>query len=335
MDKSFSSQNNFDSILETMFINPSLSNGRNCADTISLNNTINSDDENLYYDTNCIYKQSQINEQNVVKKTLTPEEKKQRRLLKNRESAHKSRIRRKELLERTLNENKILKRQLHSIKLKLRISLCDKCKDKLLPTEEGTKPILSDEPSIIASHLNSVSKRSIVLFTTVTALFCMIMLPNIGLFSHLNSRNRFLNHSINRGQITKNLKEKFSSKLDQKIFITHGDYVSLISEHKFLQRNPFEFFENVGLPYIMKENEMNLIDKEDCPGCMVELSWKNVKEGKYGYKFKLFLNNRSLWEDIEQRKGKSENTTNVYEYELYEVECFTTGVSKHIINMQM
>lgn len=273
-----------------------------------------------------LYKQDVSNGSNTTSSEITKEKRKKKLLSekkkiileKNRESARQSRRRKKQIIENLLKENKELRRELHEYKKHLFVTLCKDCKTKL--------NLIPNKPIIQQSNNELHSRKPFSLFTICTAVICIIL--NIAYFSDLfsTSSNPILRQLSNRNKITYQEIEKLNITVGS-VFISYGDYYSITNGKQFLSNEVFYIFENKGKVRKLYNEEIGQVPVTECPSCMVEIPRSDIvqKKGKIG--FKLFLNPTRFWEH------KSNNDTLDNDYTLFELDCETTGYSKHILNI--
>lgn len=252
------------------------------------------------------------------RKKISPEKKKII-LEKNRESARQSRRRKKQIIESLLKENRELKRELHEFKKHLFVTLCKDCKAKL--------NLIPNKPIIQQSVPQVQSRKPFSLFTVCAAVICIIL--NIAYFSDFfsTSSNPLLRKLSNRSIVTYQEIEKINITVGS-VFISYGDYYSIINGKQFLRNEVFYTFENKGKVRKLYNKEIGQVPVTECPSCMVEIPRSNIvqKKGKIG--FKLFVNPTRFWEH-KSNNDTLDNDVNT----LLELDCETIGYSKHIMNI--
>ncbi len=111
-----------------------------------------------------------------IEKKETEIDKKTLRKLKNKESARKCRLKKKELFNEIIEENKKLKDEIFTLRTKLSTHLCCECKQKILNSQNEKYNIPSKNDFIKIDTEKSKNylkkKRNIILFTSISLLFC-------------------------------------------------------------------------------------------------------------------------------------------------------------------
>ena len=150
----------------------------------------------------------------TIEKKIT--DKKELRRLKNKESARKCRIKKKLEFNNLLEENEKLKNELMSLRKTLSTHLCQDCKQKILKSHSENYIISNNEINEKKTFLKK--KRNIILFTSITILFCIFLNFYIPQEKKINFRNLSIN-SFNI--INKNL--SLSQIPNQGILIKNGN----------------------------------------------------------------------------------------------------------------
>ena len=161
--------------------------------------------------------QKEYLEENIsttIEKKIT--DKKELRRLKNKESARKCRIKKKLEFNNLLEENEKLKNELMSLRKTLSTHLCQDCKQKILKSHSENYIISNNEINEKKTFLKK--KRNIILFTSITILFCIFLNFYIPQEKKINFRNLSIN-SFNI--INKNL--SLSQIPNQGILIKNGN----------------------------------------------------------------------------------------------------------------
>jgi len=173
-------------------------------------NEINEEDNNenkifsnftLSLDKNC-----DENNSTSIEKKENKIDKKELRKLKNKESARKCRLKKKELFNKIIEENKKLKDEIFNLRAKLSTHLCCECKQKILNSQNEKYNIPSKNDFIKVDTEKSKNylkkKRNVILFTSISLLFCFLFnFPIIPPQKNINFRkltNSFysINHKI-------------------------------------------------------------------------------------------------------------------------------------------
>ena len=139
----------------------------------------------------------------TIEKKIT--DKKELRRLKNKESARKCRIKKKLEFNNLLEENEKLKNELMSLRKTLSTHLCQDCKQKILKSHSENYIISNNEINEKKTFLKK--KRNIILFTSITILFCIFLNFYIPQEKKINFRNlsinsfNFINKNLSLSQI--------------------------------------------------------------------------------------------------------------------------------------
>lgn len=293
----------------------------------------NLDNNDIFYDNDeYLYKQENSNSFNTcstssdkvkVHRKQIPLEKKKLIQEKNRESARQSRRRKKQIIEGLLKENRELKRELKEYKKYLFVTLCKDCKAKL--------NIIPNNNQVIQQCNNVLqmqSRKTVSLFTVCTAVICIIL--NIGYFFDLfslPSSSSLLRQLSNNKKFTYEQIEKINVTVGR-IFISYGDYYSISNGKQFFNNEVLYTFENKGKVRKLYKEEVGQLPVTECPSCMVEIPKENIvqKKGKVG--FKLFVNQFS------PIGINSNNDTLDKNFTLIELDCETTGFSRHMMKVR-
>lgn len=283
------------------------------------------------------------------------------RLKNNRESAQRSRKRKKELQTRMEKENIELRRQLTSLKEKLHNRLCPECKQKLNITSSSSSqqqqhqtPLTSGAPIITTQTINKFISKPFVLFTTFTAVLCIY-----NFFNGDNTSNNYsaITNMTYNGMFNSYYQSSKIRHLNQKtveissteierlnltmggMFITFGDYYTLMNykgKETFLNRDKMYSFKNLGKVMLINENDLtNQNVRNGCMNnkCIVEITSDNVqiKEGS-PMLIKLLFNTNIY----EKSNSNSNNNNDNYQQNtstfLYEIDCQAIGFRKHLLN---
>ena len=286
------------------------------------------------------------------------------RLKNNRESAQRSRKRKKELQTRMYKENIELRRQLTSLKEKLHNRLCPECKLKLNLTslsssssqqQQHQTSSTNSTPIITTQTINKFISKPFVLFTTFTVVLCIYNFFNgdntsnnysaitnmtyNGMFNSYYQSNkiRHLNHKT--VEISSTEIERLNLTMGG-MFISFGDYYTLMNykgKETFLNRDKMYSFKNLGKVMLINENDLtNQNVRNGCMNnkCIVEITSDNVqiKEGS-PMLIKLLFNT-----NIYEKSNNNNNNNNNDNYQqntstfLYEIDCQAIGFRKHLLN---
>ena len=290
-------------------------------DNIENNDIPFDNDEYLYKqeNSNTLNTGSTSSDKIKYQRKITPLEKKKIRQEKNRESARQSRIRKKKIIEALVKENRELKRELHEYKKHLFVTLCKDCKAKLniIPNNQVIQQ---------CNNVPQMQRKTFSLFTVCAAVICIIL--NIGYFFDFFSlpSSSSLLRRLSNTKFTYEPIEKINVTVGR-IFISYGDYYSISNGKQFFNNEVLYTFENKGKVRKLYKEEIGQIPVTECPSCMVEIPKENIvqKKGKIG--FKLFVN------QFNPIRINSNNDTLVKNFTLIELDCETTGFSRHIMNV--
>ena len=255
-------------------------------DSLPLDITLSDDDDNT------------LNIKNTTTSNSSPQNhssnKKIEKILKNRECARQSRLRKRETIDKLFKENAQLKKEVSFLKSKLKENICIQCKNKL-----ENKTGETNKNHLVQNNIASPLKK-IVLFTTFTTILCLVInclyrYSSIKSYNNTESENlRKLNRT---NQFIINDIDKTKYKLAS-IFISYEDFLFLSTGKKYMKEDDSsKYSEQIR---ILRNEEIGNIPIEDCTNCMVEFNKTQlIKKKKNNIKFKIKIDNtnRFLFED--------------------------------------
>ena len=255
-------------------------------DSLPLDITLSDDDDNT------------LNIKNTTTSNSSPQNhsnnKKIEKILKNRECARQSRLRKRETIDKLFKENAQLKKEVSFLKSKLKENICIQCKNKL-----ENKTGESNKNHLVQNNITSPLKK-IVLFTTFTTILCLVInclyrYSSIKSYNNTESENlRKLNRT---NQFIINDIDKTKYKLAS-LFISYEDFLFLSTGKKYMKEDDSsKYNEQIR---ILRNEEIGNIPIEDCTNCMVEFNKTQlIKKKKKNIKFKIKIDNtnRFLFED--------------------------------------
>lgn len=253
-------------------------------DSIPLDITLSDDDND-----------NTLNIKNTTTSNSSPQNqsnnKKIEKILKNRECARQSRLRKRETIDKLFKENAQLKKEVSFLKSKLKENICILCKNKLKE---------SNRNHLVQNNLVSPLKK-IVLFTTFTTILCLIincLYRYSSCKSDSNSDSENLRKLNRTNQFIINDIDKTKYKLSS-LFISYEDFIFLSTGKKLIKEDDSSRYnEQIR---ILRNEEIGNIPIEDCSNCMVEFNKTQlIKKKKKNIKFKVKIDNtnRFLFEDI-------------------------------------
>ena len=243
--------------------------------------------------------------------------KREEKLKKNAESQRKTRERKKELMNKLIEENMKLKSEIHELKKIIVSQICHKCKKEILEKKEiETKNIKTN------NNLTN-NKRKLLLFSTfsITIIFVLLSFNPIEKIKQLRNLNESYEDIFN----VKYENLEIRNFTLASIYILFGDYYSLVKRKNFLynENNIIYSFKNQGKVRVLKEDEITEnLEPKDCEDCIVELNQEDViiKKNETGkIQFKIIITPK-----INNNIEKSIIS--------YEIDC--TGFSRNYVYKQ-
>jgi hypothetical protein len=247
------------------------------------------------------------NDLNKIKGINDDEIKRQLKLKRNRESAKNGRLRKKEFIQRLINENNYLKNKYQNL-LSI-IYKCPECK-KIFEKNEGKSHMLNYEceNNILRDETKCSNKRKF-LFATIIAVISIINIFNIPL-SVINYYNTFYNGKFeylrNLNNFEEGYKKEGNNFIINKLTTSNGDkealYIHLAEFYSLTQRKKIENQNQLNEEInkniqIFHENQINIdqmtqTNATQCVKCVVEINKNSVKMG--GDEFTFYLADRYL-----------------------------------------
>ena len=230
-------------------------------------------------------------------------DKKEIRKEKNKESARKCRLKKKQEYNKLLEDNEKLKNELNNLRKKLENLLCSECKQNILNSHCENYSISSknDYNEINEKNTFLKKKRNAIIFTSVTILFCILI--NFAFVPQKNISLRKLSSSIySFNNIIKNFTyNQLTQKPLQGILIKNGNDEILGNISKMNQLfiiDLRELYKNEEKK--IKQNKIFLMNEKlkKITLCLeFEPFWKDIdKEGESGIGMELINKKMSLFE---------------------------------------
>lgn len=228
-------------------------------------------------------------------------DKKEIRKEKNKESARKCRLKKKQEYNKLLEDNEKLKNELTNLRKKLENLLCSECKKNILNSHCENYSISSknDYNEINEKNTFLKKKRNAIIFTSVTILFCILI--NFAFVPQKNISLRKLSSSIySFNNIIKNFTyNQLTQKPLQGILIKNGNDEILGNISKMNQLfiiDLRELYKNEEKK--IKQNKIFLMNEKlkKITLCLeFEPFWKDIdKEGESGIGMELISENISI-----------------------------------------
>ena len=228
-------------------------------------------------------------------------DKKEIRKEKNKESARKCRLKKKQEYNKLLEDNEKLKNELTNLRKKLENLLCSECKQNILNSHCENYSISSknDYNEINEKNTFLKKKRNAIIFTSVTILFCILI--NFAFVPQKNISLRKLSSSIySFNNIIKNFTyNQLTQKPLQGILIKNGNDEILGNISKMNQLfiiDLRELYKNEEKK--IKQNKIFLMNEKlkKITLCLeFEPFWKDIdKEGESGIGMELISENISI-----------------------------------------
>lgn len=270
---------------------------------LETNNEINEENENKIINNN-----SKKVDFDNTNKAIDKSKKVELQLKRNRESARKGRLRKKEYIQNLIKENNYLKN-----KYKLILNIihnCPKCKEEFLSKinnniriDENEKEIFNGKSDMfMVTKEPKINNKKKFLFLTAITIISLINLCNIPLIIINNNKSNDKNNEYFRN--LKSIKEQniLINKLstnngdNEALMIHFSEFYSLTKREKVENIKDVKKIANENIR-IFHENQINIdqINRDnvgECIKCMVELDKKSIKLG--GDEFTFYLANRHL-----------------------------------------
>ena len=242
--------------------------------------------------------------------------KRDEKLKKNAESQRKTRERKKELMNKLIEENMKLKSEIHELKKIIVSQICHKCKKEI-----ETKNIKTN------NNLTN-NKRKLLLFSTfsITIIFVLLSFNPIEKIKQIRNLNESYEDIFN----VKYENLEIRNLTLASIYILFGDYYSLVKRKNFLyNENNIYSFKNKGKVRIVKERDLSInLNEKDYEDCIVELEQNNVvlKKSSKGFQFKLILSPKRI--NINGNELEINSFVKGLPVSIYEIDSYAFGFSK-------
>jgi hypothetical protein len=289
------------------------------------NNQSEEENQNNFSSTYSI-SDNNINNQNIFigqkreENILNEEEKKEERRKKNRESAKRSRDKKKVEINNIFEQNKQLKKQIEFLKKFIEKKTCETCKHKIikeLGKKKNNNLNIVIEENNQPQNIKQKNSKTLPLFTTLLIIICLYT-------TGINENFQKISPTISNGveKISRNLQEykknfEFTFPQTDEIIMNVLDYYNINYQTiKILQENYKKNYPNVKF---IDENEAykKFLNDKECKNCMVGLS-KNIKfiNSTNPTIFKFFITKNNMIENLLDDELKK-----LYDKEPIEVVC--------------
>ena len=213
--------------------------------------------------------------------TNNSNDKKNLKLMKNRECARQSRLRKRETIEKLFKENTQLKKDVVFLRMRLKENICYQCKQKItvkVDSKEG--------PQIVQSNSISPMKK-VLLFTTFATILCLLVncfyrysaFTSSSISDNENLRKLNRTNPFVSGKRTDKTKHNTAS-----LFISYEDYYFITTGRRYELYN--EGIDKNGAIRFLKDEEIGTLPVEECPSCMVHLNKTHLVKNKKSKKKK-------------------------------------------------
>ena len=248
-----------------------------------------------------------LNRINEINKINDDEIKRQLKLKRNRESAKNGRLRKKEFIQKLINENNYLKIRYQTL-LNI-ICECPKCKKNFDKKEENERILNDESENNILSDGQKKSNKKKFLFATIIAVISIINIFNIPL-NIINYYNSFYNGKIdylrNLNTFEERYKKEGNNYIINKLTTSNGDkealyihlaeFYSLTKRKRIENQNQLDEEINKNIQ-VFHQNQINIdqitqTNATECVKCVVEINKNSVKVG--GDEFTFYLADRYL-----------------------------------------
>ena len=247
------------------------------------------------------------NDVNKIKGINDDEIKRQLKLKRNRESAKNGRLRKKEFIQRLINENNYLKNKYQSL-----LNIIYKCPEcmKIFEKNEDKSHMLNYEceNNVLRDETKCSNKRKF-LFATMITVISIINIFNIPL-NIINYYNTFYNGKFeylrNLNNFEEGYKKEGNNFIINKLTTSNGDkealyihlaeFYSLTKRKRIENQNQLDEEVNKNIQ-VFHENQINIdqmtqTNATQCVKCVVEINKNSVKMG--GDEFTFYLADRYL-----------------------------------------
>ena len=287
----------------------------NFFDSLEENEALDYNDEEI----NNVFKKN-----NLTKKRKREEDiiNKKEKLKKKAESAKKARLRKKLLFESLIEENKKLRNLIYFYQKEIQLYICKDCKKKLNKPEFIFKIEQNNN-----NNKKIISKKP--LFSIIITIILILVLFS---FNNINIANekKSIRHLEQMNYFEISNKELQNINLTHnKLYISFGDYYSLISKNNFLNgKNLIFSMKKEGIKYI-KEEDFDFNKIKDCKHCIIELYRNNIEYAPDRInRFKVFFYPKNIItpEGLINYSNNIDEKGNKYET-FFEIDCLAIGFS--------
>ena len=268
-----------------------------------------------------------LKENNLTKKRKREEDiiKKTEKLKKNAESARKARLRKKLLLDSLIEENKKLKKLIYFYQKEIQLYICKDCKKKLNKPELMFKIEQNNN-----NNKKIISKKP--LFSIIITIILILVLFSFNNINITNEKKSIRNLEQKDYFEISNKDLKNINLTHNKLYISFGDYYSLISKNNFLNgKNLIFSMKNKGIKYI-KEEDFDFNKIKDCKHCLIELYRNNIEYAPDRInRFKVFFYPKNIITPeglINYSNNNIDEKGNKYKT-FFEVDCLGIGFSEN------
>ena len=289
----------------------------NFFDSLQEHQDLDCDEEEI----NCLLK-----ENNLTKKRKREEDiiNKKEKLKKNAESAKKARLRKKLLFESLIEENKKLRNLIYFYQKEIQFKLCKECKKKLNKPEFIFKIEQNNN-----NNKKIISKKP--LFSIIISIILILVLFSFNNINIANEKKSIRNlEQMNYFEISNKELQNINLTHD-KLYISFGDYYSLISKNNFLNgKNLIFSMKKEGIKYI-KEEDFDFNKIKDCKHCLIELYRNNVEfapDRINRFKIYFYPKNVITPEGLINYSNNIDEKGNKYET-FFEIDCLAIGFSSN------
>ena len=213
--------------------------------------------------------------------TNNSNDKKSLKLMKNRECARQSRLRKRETIEKLFKENAQLKKDVVFLRMRLKENICYQCKQKITVKVDN-----KEGPQIVQSNSISPMKK-VLLFTTFATILCLLVhcfyrysvFTSSSISDNENLRKLNRTNPFVSGKSTDKAKHNTAN-----LFISYEDYYFITTGRKYELYN--EGIDKNGTIRFLKDEEIGTLPVEECPSCMVHLNKTHLVKNKKSKKKK-------------------------------------------------
>jgi hypothetical protein len=289
----------------------------NFFDSLEENEALDYNDEEI----NNVFKKN-----NLKKKRKRQEDiiNKKEKLKKKAESAKKARLRKKLLFESLIEENKKLRNLINIYQKEIQFKLCKECKKKLNKPEFIFKIEQNNN-----NNKKIISKKP--LFSIIITIILILVLFSFNNINIANEKKSIRNLEQKDYFEISNKELQNINLTHNKLYISFGDYYSLISKNNFLNgKNLIFSMKKEGIKYI-KEEDFDFNKIKDCKHCIIELYRNNIEFAPDRInRFKVFFYPKNIItpEGLINYSNNIDEKGNKYET-FFEIDCLAIGFSEN------